>query len=126
TVERGLAHVESHLRPEATDAWLLAPADHPTLDPSVVRELCDSFRADSSHSIFIPVHGTRRGHPALVAWRHVEGIRALPNDRGINSYFREHAAEVREVPVSGAGVLCDLDTPEDYEQLLAKWKAGRL
>jgi molybdenum cofactor cytidylyltransferase len=124
TVEHGLQWIEDHLRPAPTDAWLLSPADHPTLDAAVVRELCDSFRSDPSHSILVPVHGDRRGHPALVAWRHVEGIRALPSDRGINAYFREHTTEVREVPVSSAGVLCDLDTPEDYERLCAEWKAG--
>jgi molybdenum cofactor cytidylyltransferase len=117
TVERGLQWVEDHFRPRPTDAWLLAPADHPTLEPSVVRELYDSSRADPSRSIFIPTHGGRRGHPALVAWHHVVGIRALPTDRGINAYFREHAGAVREVEVSSAGVLCDLDTPEDYERI---------
>jgi molybdenum cofactor cytidylyltransferase len=121
TVERGLQWIEEHFRPRPTDAWLLAPADHPTLDPSVVRELCDSFRTDPSRSILIPVHSGRRGHPALVSWRHVEGIRALPKDRGINAYWREHVSEVREVPVSSAGVLCDLDTPEDYARLCAGW-----
>ena len=122
TVECGLRWVEDHLHPDSADAWLLAPADHPTLDPSAVRELCRSFRCDPSHSIIIPVFGGRRGHPALVAWKHVEGIRALPADRGINAYFREHASDVREVEVSSAGVLCDLDTPEDYERLCAMWR----
>jgi molybdenum cofactor cytidylyltransferase len=122
TVERGLQWVEDHFRPRPTDAWLLAPADHPTLEPSVVRELCDSYRHDPTRSILIPVFGGRRGHPTLVAWRHVEGIRALAPDRGINAYFREHASEVREVEVTSAGVLCDLDTPEDYARLCAEWK----
>jgi molybdenum cofactor cytidylyltransferase len=121
TVECGLRWVEEHLRPQVTDAWLLAPADHPTLDPGVVRELCTAFLRDPSHSILVPTFGDRRGHPALVGWRHVEGIRALPADRGINAYFREHASAVCEVPVASAGVLCDLDTPEDYERLCAKW-----
>src|SRR5262249_7168445 len=119
TVERGLAWVESHL--PQPDAWLLAPADHPTLDAGVVRELCGAFRSDPTHSILVPVHEGRRGHPALVGWRHVDGIRALPADRGINAYFREHAPDVCEVQVSSAGVLCDLDTPEDYERLCAEW-----
>ena len=121
TVERGLQWIEDHFRPRSTDAWLLSPADHPTLEPSVVRELCDSFRSDPAHSILIPAHSGRRGHPALVAWKHVAGIRAMPADRGINAYFREHAADVREVAVNSDGVLCDLDTPEDYERLRAKW-----
>jgi molybdenum cofactor cytidylyltransferase len=119
TVERGLAWVEEHLpRP---DAWLLSPADHPTLDPTVVYELIAAFASDAGRSIFIPTHSGRRGHPALIAWKHVEGIRAVPHDRGINAYFRERAPDVREVAVSSAGVLCDLDTPEDYERLRVKW-----
>jgi molybdenum cofactor cytidylyltransferase len=116
TVERGLAWLEEHTL-RHPEAFLLVPADHPTLDAAVVRELCDAFRGDPSRSILIPTHGGRRGHPALVAWRHVAGIRALPADRGINSYFREHASEVREVPVASAAVLADLDTPEDYARL---------
>ena len=84
TVERGLAWIEEHVTPPP-EAFLLAPADHPTLDDGVVRELCDSFRGDPKHSILIPTHGGRRGHPALIAWRHAAGIRAFPADRGINA-----------------------------------------
>jgi molybdenum cofactor cytidylyltransferase len=123
TVERGLRWVEDHLRASSPDAWLLSPADHPTLDATVVRELCDSFRRDPSRSILVPVHDGRRGHPALIAWKHVEGIRAMSADRGINAYFREHAGAVRELPVLSESVLCDLDTPEDYERLCATWRA---
>jgi hypothetical protein len=32
-------------------------------------------------------------------------------------YLRAQAAETLEVPVAGEGVLCDLDTAEDYERL---------
>jgi molybdenum cofactor cytidylyltransferase len=121
TVERGLSWLGERFAPQAADAFLLSPADHPSLDAVVVRELCDTFTRDPAKSVLIPTHGGRRGHPALVPWRHVAGIRALPPDRGINSYFREHADEVRELPMSSPGVLCDLDTPEDYERLLRSW-----
>jgi molybdenum cofactor cytidylyltransferase len=117
TVERGLAWIEDHI--PRHDAWLLAPADHPTLDPMAVSELIAAFAPDGAHSIFVPTHGGRRGHPTLVAWKHVEGIRAVQPDRGINAYFRDHAGDVCEVEVSSAGVLCDLDTPTDYARLRA-------
>lgn len=116
TVEHGLRWLEAHHPP---DAFLLSPADHPSLDPAMVREICAAFTADRTKSILIPVCEGRRGHPALVAWRHVVGIRALPPDRGINAYFREQ--DVTEVTVSNPGVLCDLDTPEDYERLRRAW-----
>ncbi len=123
TVEHGLRWLEDRLAPRPDDSWLLAPADHPTLDPAVVRQLRDAVAADPSKSIAVPVVGDRRGHPALIAWRHAAGIRALPPGQGINAYLRQHAGETAEVPVTGTAALCDLDTPEDYERLRQTWGA---
>jgi molybdenum cofactor cytidylyltransferase len=123
TVEFGLRLLEKQYSPRPDDAWLLAPADHPTLDADVVRELCEVRSHDSSQSILIPVHGGRRGHPALIAWRHVAGIRGFLPVRGINSYFREHSDDVREVSVASPGVRCELNTPEDYDLLQRSWAA---
>src|SRR5262249_51400158 len=39
TVEQGLLWLEERFHPTSDDAWLLVPADHPTLDAAVVREL---------------------------------------------------------------------------------------
>src|SRR5689334_5436499 len=36
TVEVGLRWLDQHFRPDDGDAWLLVPADHPTLDANVV------------------------------------------------------------------------------------------
>lgn len=116
TVERGLAWLENHTSPHP-EAFLLAPADHPALDAGVVRDLCESFRTDPAKSIVIPTHAGRRGHPVLLAWQHASGIGALPADRGINTYVRENAAAVKEVPVEVASVLWDIDAPEDYDRL---------
>src|SRR5207244_5407504 len=39
TVEAGLAHLEAQFHPDPAEPWLLSPADHPTLDPDLVRSL---------------------------------------------------------------------------------------
>jgi molybdenum cofactor cytidylyltransferase len=117
TVEAGLRWLERHCRPNASDCWLLAPGDHPALDADVVRRLIEASGANSPFSIWIPTHQGKRGHPTLVRWTHVPGIRKLAPDRGLNGYFREHARETLEVPVESAAILEDLDTPEDYERL---------
>jgi CTP:molybdopterin cytidylyltransferase MocA len=116
TVEHGLRWLEDRFAPAPDDLWLLAPADHPVLSPIVVRQLLDAA-GSSACSIAVPVHEGRRGHPTLIRWRCVPGIRALPADVGINVYLRSQRAETLEVPVSDSGVLVDLDTPEDYERL---------
>jgi molybdenum cofactor cytidylyltransferase len=117
TVQRGLDWLEDNKRPEAGDAFLLLPSDHPTLSKEPVELLLKSASNASSASIWVPVHEGRRGHPALIAWKHVPGIRVWPCDQGLNSYLRAHASETVEVTCPGADILHDLDTPEDYERL---------
>jgi molybdenum cofactor cytidylyltransferase len=121
SVDAGLSWLERRFRPRPDDAWLLAPGDHPALDPGVVRTLVGVLAGRPAESILIPTFDGRRGHPALFAWRHVEGIRAYPAGLGLNTYLRCRLRETREVPVSSAGILADLDTPEDYERFRREW-----
>ena len=117
TVEAGLRWIEERCAGD----WLLAPADHPTLDAGVVRRLLEARAQHPEASVIVPTFAGRRGHPTLIAWKHVAGMRALPGESGLNVYLRRQAAETLEVAVTTAAVLCDLDTPEDYERLLREW-----
>jgi molybdenum cofactor cytidylyltransferase len=117
TVEQGLAWMEEQWRPCDDDPWLLVPADHPTLDPELIRVLLREYQ-DGEAPIVIPVHEGKRGHPAVLAWQHVAGIRRHPAGEGLNTYLRLHTAQTREVATASAEILRDLDTPEDYVRLL--------
>jgi molybdenum cofactor cytidylyltransferase len=118
TIQCGLDWLEENERPEESDAFLLLPPDHPALSREAIEGLVQA-RSGGSASIWIPTYEGRRGHPALIGWKHVPGIRALPPNQGLNAYLRAHASATMEVPCSTADILCDLDTPEDYERLLA-------
>jgi molybdenum cofactor cytidylyltransferase len=124
TIEQGLRWLEDRFQPRPDDAFLLAPADHPTLDPHVVDDLRAARLACPGRTIFVPTHEGRRGHPTLVAWKHVPGIRVHPAGQGLNTYLRRQAAQIQEVAVASAEVLRDLDTPEDYERLRGEWFDG--
>jgi len=117
TVERGLAWIEDNDRAAPDDWWFLAPADHPAFTAGVVRHLLAA--RSGIHSIVVPVHAGRRGHPTLLRWRHAAGIRALPASAGINAYLRSRTDETLELPVNDPGILANLDTPEDYERMRA-------
>ena len=119
TVEHGLRWLEERCRPAPGAGWLLSPADHPALDPAVVRRLLEARAASPEHTIVVPTFDGRRGHPVLLDWRHGAGLRALPPGLGINVYLRQQRPVTLEVPVPSPGVLLDLDTPEDYERLRA-------
>jgi molybdenum cofactor cytidylyltransferase len=121
TVEEGLRWLENHFQPREEDYWLLIPGDHPTLDGAVVRQLIHEQRTNPEYSIFIPTYQGHRGHPALIAWKHVKGLRQLSLEVGINVYLRQQVKATLNVPVENAEILFDLDTPEDYQRLRTKW-----
>jgi molybdenum cofactor cytidylyltransferase len=119
TVQHALDWLETRHHPGHEDAWLLVPADHPTMSAVVVQTLLETFAKAPTASILVPTFQGRRGHPTLVAWRHGPGIRSLPEGLGLNAYLRQQMEATRELPVEEATILWDLDTPEDYSRLLA-------
>lgn len=124
TVEMGLRRLEELFSPRDTDSWLLVPGDHPTLNQTVIRQLLNAKENSIGRSIIIPTYLGRRGHPALIDWKHVAKIKSFPPERGLNAYLRGHVAETYEVNVDTEEILWDLDTPEDYERLLKKWQGS--
>ncbi len=117
TVEAGLRWVEEQWHPEADDAWLLVPGDHPTLEAGVVRQLLKAHAQHPSYSIVIPTNQGKRGHPTLIAWRHVQGIRQRSPGEGLNVYLRYHAVHTLELALDDEAIVSDMDTPEDYQRL---------
>lgn len=117
TVECGLRWLEERYAPWPEDAWFLAPGDHPTLDASIVDHLLQVRRNRPDRSLFVPSHEGKRGHPTLIGWEHVPAILTLPLGVGLNVYLRAQSASLLEVDVRSPEILCDLDTPEDYDRV---------
>lgn len=118
TVSAGLEWLENRFQPASDDSWLLLPADHPSLDAAVIRELLQCRLSDTQHSVFIPTFAGKRGHPALIGWQHVAALRRFPPGQGLNRFLRDLGEQVCECPVAAPGILLDLDTPEDYQRLV--------
>ncbi len=112
----GLDYAERQCGPEPLHAFFIALADLPTLSTSVIDQLAEQFLR-TSRSIIVPTFSGKRGHPALFDWKLVPQVRALPPDRGVNHLIAQLASEVDEYPIGDAGVLEDLDTPQDYDRI---------
>jgi molybdenum cofactor cytidylyltransferase len=123
TAERGLRWLEERFHPKPEDSWLLVPSDHPTLQPEAVRQLLKGRKEHPARSIVVPTYQGKRGHPTLIAWKHVEAIRTAPVGQGINAYLRQQTEQTLEISVDSPEILIDLDTPEDYERLVQAWPA---
>jgi len=120
TVMYGLSWLESRFHPKPDDGWLLVPADHAALSVETIRQVIAAFNEGREKSICLPVYEGKRGHPTLLAWRHVEAIKELPAGAGLNHFVRSQSDEILEVKADSAAVLQDLDTPEDYAKLIAE------
>ena len=118
TCQHGLAWIDEYLHPAPEDAWLLLPADHPTVQPEVVRALLAAAQENADKTIIVPTHQGRRGHPTLLRWSHAAGIRALAPEQGLNAFIRARTGETLELAWPSDEILRDLDTPEEYQRLM--------
>ncbi len=114
TFERGLSRLEA-MPGGAPNTVFLCPGDLADLTAEVVAALVARVR-EAPERIVVAMHQGRRGHPAALPWSVASAVRDLPPDQGVNALITRREAEVEGLE-SDAGVLRDLDTPEDYERL---------
>ena len=92
-------------------AWLVALGDMPSIKVSTIQALAGALR--SGGSMVIPRYQDQRGHPVGFGSIHYERLRALKGDQGARSIVALYAADGVEMPFDDAGILLDIDTPQD-------------
>jgi len=105
------------------DAVVVFLVDHPLVRLDTVRSLIDEHRA-SRRPIVIPSHRGRRGHPVLFAREVFPELLDGPLEGGARRVVRRDAARVAVVEVADAGVLADIDTPSDFQELVDDERSG--
>ncbi len=120
-----IASVRCGLRalPLEVKGVLLWPVDHPLVRPETVDLIVDAFE-QREPAMVVPVHGGRRGHPALFAARLFPELLAAPDSAGARHVVHAREADLLEVPVEDAGVVTDIDTPETYEKVTGRKLSG--
>jgi molybdenum cofactor cytidylyltransferase len=107
SLRAGLAHV-----PPDVDAVLVALGDMPGLTPALVGQIVAAFDPAHGRAIVVPTAEGRRGNPVLWANRFRDELKTLQGDVGARHLLGIHGNVVADVPVTGEGVLLDVDTPE--------------
>ncbi len=98
--------------PEDVDGALVALGDMPWIRAAHADALIAAFDPRGPHSICVPVHDRKRGHPVLWSARHFGEMRKLGGDVGARGLLERHADAVLTVPVDDPAVHLDVDTPE--------------
>jgi molybdenum cofactor cytidylyltransferase len=101
------------------DAILLHPVDHPLIRHELVETLVTCFR-ETGAPLILPVFQGRRGHPVLFSAKLFSELKSAPPEIGARSVVWAHASEIVEVETQDEGVVANINTPQDYENLRSR------
>jgi molybdenum cofactor cytidylyltransferase len=95
----------------AARAWLIALGDMPAVPAQMVADLAQYLRANGG--IVAPSHKGRRGHPVGFSRTFFAELSQLDGDAGARRVIAAHEDQLALLPCADAGILCDIDRPED-------------
>ena len=95
------------------DAVLLTPGDVPLVRRETIRALLDE-----RGGFACPVCGGRRGHPVALDAAFLPALLGWSGEGGLRGAVAALGIPVFPVETDDAGMLLDLDTPEDYGKVL--------
>ncbi|HUK22990.1 MAG TPA: NTP transferase domain-containing protein [Terriglobales bacterium] len=112
------------VRPGA-GAALIILADQPFVKPETLDRLMEQHR-NSGAQIVIPTYRGFRGNPVLLDRSVFPEVMALGGDVGCRAIFGSHSEGIVKVEVHDVGVLIDVDTKDDLQQLNAAGAGAEL
>lgn len=130
SVQAGLRAIDSAALPDKSGAVLITPVDAALVLPRTIRSLVRQWTQDrqerDAERLLIPSFLGKGGHPLLLPAPHRSAVldwAGTVENEGLRGYMRAlPATDLARVPVPDAGLLCDLDTPDDLlraEEFLA-------
>lgn len=102
--------------PQGVSAVLMLLVDQPRVTPALAERIIHGYQI--GHDLVVADYGETIGVPALFGRRFFDQLAGLATQGGARQILRAHAAEALRIPFPGG--LFDLDTPEDYQRLLAE------
>jgi molybdenum cofactor cytidylyltransferase len=109
--------------PMEADAVVIALADQPLVSSSVVRALCERWRAARTGAV-APRYRDGRGHPVLFDRASFPALAALEGDNGARAVLDALGEQLALVPVNAA-MPVDVDTPDALRAVAAVWRGER-
>lgn len=95
------------------DGAFLMLGDMPYVQQATWRQLLAAFHDHADKTVIAPTYRGQRGHPVLLRRRHFDALMALDEDMGAKTIIAANPASLLGVPVNDAGILSDVDVPED-------------
>jgi CTP:molybdopterin cytidylyltransferase MocA len=100
-------------------AALVTLIDVPLVSAVTVRTLVATQREHDA-LIVRPVSNGRHGHPVIFGRQLFGELQRADPAQGAKPVVRAHANDIVEVPTDDEGAFIDIDTPEEYERIMAR------
>jgi molybdenum cofactor cytidylyltransferase len=102
-------------------AVMICLSDHPMVQPGTIGTLLEMQRM-FPRDILIPVYRGKNGHPVIFP---TELLKRILHGGTLRDIIQANPDRVQRIPVDDAGVVMDIDTQEDYQNLLAIFNQSR-
>ncbi len=106
--------------PDDVDGAIVCLGDMPQVTSQSIDRLIAAFDPERGALIVVPAIEGRRGNPVLWSRRFFPELMSIAGDIGARHLIAQYAEAVAEVPMSGEGVLIDVDTPESLSAVKAE------
>ncbi|MBI5567446.1 MAG: nucleotidyltransferase family protein [Chloroflexi bacterium] len=112
-----LVSIQTGLRalPDEVTAALIVLGDQPRLRRQIVQRVIEAAEPDT---LIVPSYEMKRGHPILIPRSMWPSILALLPEASLRDVIRAHADHIRYITFDDDSVLRDIDTPEDYQNII--------
>ncbi len=98
-------------------AFMLLPVDIPLVNPETISALIQAHKT-SGALIIHPVRNGKRGHPPLISSALIDDLIQYDGSGGLKSFLAQYPNYTLEVSVPDQFIHFDMDTPEDYQNLV--------
>lgn len=115
--EEGMGHsLAAAVAASPSDShWIVALGDMPFIKPNTILAIVDQIEQGAAFAM--PVYQGQRGHPVGIHSRFRADLHALEGDAGARAIIADHKSDVQLVETDDSGVLVDVDTVADYQNL---------
>jgi molybdenum cofactor cytidylyltransferase len=104
---------------EDPDALLVMLADQPKVDSSYLNKLISLYQK-KQQAIIASAYGDFNGVPALFPKKYFGILSNLKGDKGAKKLLNDRLVDVISYIPKSAEILIDIDSPEDYKNLIKK------
>lgn len=127
SIQCGLATLLKKGREAPMEGILLTQVDCPLPDSKtiqiLVKEALEASKKKGTFSeMLVPTFRGKKGHPVFIPARWFQEILEHQGKMGLKSFLFQRGEEIRFIETQDEGVVLDMDTREDYEEMCHYWK----